>query len=271
MRISFGIHGGAGTWATNNLQRAQLYLNSVADYSINMLAEGAEASEVIVSSLANLENSGIFNAGCGSYPQADGKVRMDAGIMMNNLSAGGIIGLENNLHAINVANDIRIKHDKGEMKSILLHNPCSATSHQDIYKSNLCCKPYRDTVGAVALDINGRIAVGTSTGGIGKEGDAGRIGDSGIMGSGYYAMNKGGAVCTGIGEYFLLTCPAFVTCEYINSGISANLACSKTIKYMENTFKKQDLGGILAIDVYGNVGAAWDSRDMPYAARIARI
>jgi beta-aspartyl-peptidase (threonine type) len=117
------------------------------------------------------------------------------------------------------------------------------------------------TVGAVALDKNGDLAAGTSTGGMTNK-KYGRVGDAPIIGAGTYANNQSCAVsATGWGEYF------------IRLGVARDISAlmeyqAQTVQGAADRVIKQKLqklggdGGIIAIDKYGNIGISFNSEGM---------
>ena len=111
------------------------------------------------------------------------------------------------------------------------------------------------TVGAVALDKNGNIAAGTSTGGLTNK-KYGRIGDSPLIGAGTYANNKTcGVSCTGVGEYFIRTLAAHEVSSLIQyKNTSVKEAIKEVIHNQINNLGGQ--GGIIVLDKDGNI--AWD-------------
>ena len=111
------------------------------------------------------------------------------------------------------------------------------------------------TVGCVALDKNGNIAAGTSTGGLTNK-KYGRIGDSPIIGAGTYANNKTcGVSCTGIGEYFIRTLAAHEVSSLMQyRKYSAKQAIAEVIHNQINNLGGQ--GGMIVLDSKGNI--AWD-------------
>jgi beta-aspartyl-peptidase (threonine type) len=111
-----------------------------------------------------------------------------------------------------------------------------------------------DTVGAVALGDAGRLAAGSSTGGVfGKM--PGRVGDSPVFGAGFYASKAAAVVGTGVGELFLETLASLRCGELIEQGMDPHLACEETVGLLR---QRSDMAaGLLALDVRGRVGVVY--------------
>jgi beta-aspartyl-peptidase (threonine type) len=119
------------------------------------------------------------------------------------------------------------------------------------------------TVGAVALDSFGRLAAATSTGGIMNK-YPGRVGDSPLVGCGFYADEHAAVSCTGYGEDFARLLMARRASELVAHGRSAREAAEEAIAYL--SAKVSGKGGMIVVDHHGNVGYAWNSSHMAYAA-----
>lgn len=111
-----------------------------------------------------------------------------------------------------------------------------------------------DTVGAVALDGDGRLAAGSSTGGVfGKM--PGRVGDSPIFGAGFYASSGIAVVGTGVGELFLETLACARAAALIDDGRSPQDACEEVIELLGRHATTS--AGLLALDADGRLGCAY--------------
>jgi len=117
------------------------------------------------------------------------------------------------------------------------------------------------TVGAVALDIHGNLAAGTSTGGMTNK-KFGRVGDSPIIGAGTYANNETCAIsCTGHGEFFIRSVVAHdISCLIEYKGLSLKEACDFVV--MDKLVKIGGEGGLIAIDKNGNIEMPFNSEGM---------
>lgn len=275
--MSIIVHGGAGSWDKQKLKEAKPHLEESARRGFDVIKQGGSSTKAVVEALTFLENTGFFNAGKGAYPQSDGVQRLDAGIMNSNLEVGGVIGLEGNYHAISMAYRILEQKGLGRRSSILMNGnfirlPTRPHYQQpsQIFPSSMFFPqsgygfPF-DTIGAVALDQNGVLAAGSSTGGVGEKSEPGRIGDAALMGLGYYAQGKGAATTTGQGEDLMKVDMSFLCVEYINQGDDAHKACRKALRYAETILNKNDFGGIIALDTSGQGGIAYNTGDLPYA------
>ena len=118
-----------------------------------------------------------------------------------------------------------------------------------------------DTVGSIAMDKEGNVAAAVSTGGRWLK-MSGRIGDAGLIGSGFYADNKLGAACaTGYGEFIMRLC--LYACDKMKHN-NASLSSTKSISLLTKIFGK-NTGGIITIDKQGEFGISHNSESMPVA------
>jgi len=118
------------------------------------------------------------------------------------------------------------------------------------------------TVGAVALDAQGHLATATSTGGFTNK-HPGRIGDTPLIGTGFYADENAAISCTGYGEDFIRLMIAKRTADFVAKGMNAREAAEAAIALLGT--KATGTGGIIVVDRFGNVGFAWNSDNMAYA------
>lgn len=124
-----------------------------------------------------------------------------------------------------------------------------------------------DTVGAVAYDQEGRIAAGTSTGGIINK-PAGRVGDSPLIGAGLYAdIQSGGCSTTGWGESIIKVLLAKTATDLMAAGQPPEEAARQAIDVLAK--RVGGLGGCILIDRHGRVGLAYNTPRMAYAYRVA--
>ncbi len=118
------------------------------------------------------------------------------------------------------------------------------------------------TVGAVAIGYSGRLAAATSTGGMPNK-YPGRIGDSPLAGSGFYADENAAISCTGHGEDFIRLLIAKRAADGVARGMSAREAAEAAIATLGA--KAEGTGGLIIVDRFANVGFSWNSHNMAYA------
>ncbi len=211
------VHGGAGYKRPRKKSLDTIAESLAAGYAI-LLGNGT-ALDAVVAAITVLENSGNFNAGLGGLLQLDGVQRLDASLMEGKgLKAGAVAGLEG------IRNPVQAARRVMDTSHVLMTNtgarrlarglaPLPKPSKESREKLEGLLRKEKDivalyreyfsTVGAVALDSQGTLAAGTSTGGTYAM-LPGRVGDSPIIGAGTYAENNTGAVsCTGAGEYIM--------------------------------------------------------------------
>jgi beta-aspartyl-peptidase (threonine type) len=112
------------------------------------------------------------------------------------------------------------------------------------------------TVGAAALDMYGNLAAATSTGGIHNK-YPGRVGDSPLVGCGFYADENAAISCTGHGEDFIRLMIAKRAADFVARGDSAQAAAEAAIAVLGA--KAEGKGGLILVDRLGRVGYAWNS------------
>ena len=230
---SFAIHGGAGVIERENLTDEQeaayrASLGAALDAGTGILASGGTAMDAIRAAIVLMEDDPLFNAGRGAVYTWDGQIEHDAAIMDgSDRSAGATTGTTTIRHPILLADAVRRdgRHvflsgegaetfadelPEGEQLETVLPDWFGTErrleSLERLKAENLSAIDVDvkfGTVGAVARDMSGNLAAGTSTGGMtGKR--WGRIGDAPIIGAGTYADNRSCAVsATGHGEYFI--------------------------------------------------------------------
>jgi beta-aspartyl-peptidase (threonine type) len=116
------------------------------------------------------------------------------------------------------------------------------------------------TVGCVALDSNGHLAVATSTGGIFDK-LPGRVGDSPLIGCGTYAGDYGAASCTGQGEAIIRTVLGKSAVDLLKAGVDRQSAAEQAVALLEE--KTGGTGGLILIDRQGKIGYARNTTHMP--------
>ncbi len=240
---SLAIHGGAGTLdpAQMTPERRAAYeadLQRALDAGSKILAEGGAAMDAVKAAVIIMEDSPLFNAGKGAVFTWDGTNELDAAIMDGrDRSAGAIAGVKTVKNPILLADTVRTQSEhvflvgKGAEEFAVskgfavtppeyFATPARREALERLKAQKLSALDVDHkfgTVGAVALDQNGNLAAGTSTGGMtGKR--WGRVGDAPLIGAGTYADNRSCAVsATGWGEYFIRVGVAHEICARLRA------------------------------------------------------
>ncbi len=258
-------HGGAGAKVVTPAQLSCLADALAAGYDV--LKRKGPALDAVEATIRVLEGSGLFNAGTGAHLQLDGARRMDASIMEGrSLRAGAVAGIEHIRHPISAARLVMDKtahvllvgplatrfaaHFKLERQTRLERGPRLPPSQRNAMREAVTATgPQRrmlrlyhkmlgeETVGAVALDAEGNVAAGSSTGGIAFM-LPGRVGDSPLIGCGLYADNEAGAISmTGLGESIIRIAVAKEIADRLAMGASpvtaTRLTLEKLVKRIE--------------------------------------
>ena len=253
------IHGGFfSESSTNNetkVAKQQALLRIVKD-SFDYLKTHT-ALETVVYAVSLLEDDELFNAGIGSQIQADGKIRMSASLMDGStMKMSGVINIEQVKNPVQVA-QILLNYDDKVLGGSGATNFARANGFEQFsteipqrrseYEAKLAATRI-GTVGCVALDMNGKIAVATSTGGKGFE-IPGRISDSATV-AGNYANEFCGVSLTGVGEDIVSGAVAAKIVTRVTDGFTLDKAFEKTF----NELKPFDgFAGAIAIDNKGNI------------------
>jgi L-asparaginase len=274
------IHGGAGSSlkakAAIDTIRKSLY--AVIEDVYTLLLKGASATEAVVKGCQLLEDDTRFNAGTGSVLQSDGQIRMSASLMQGGVQRfSGVINVSRVQNPINLAQflqgspdrvlsdygsaelmrelntppynpltDLRLQEWMHERQDNFEKTMAGVVAEQELVES----EAGRGTIGVVALDTQGRLCVGTSTGGKGFE-RIGRVSDS-AMPAGNYASSHAAVSCTGIGEHIIDECLAARIVVRVTDGLSLVEAMQKT--FQEAKEHQRDFGAI-ALDATGAI--AW--------------
>lgn len=215
------------------------------------------ALETVVFAVSLLEDDALFNAGIGSQIQSDGKIRMSASVMDGiSKKMSGVINIEDVKNPIQVAEklldvDDRILGGEGAIafarKNGFEYFSTEIPQRREEYQHKIKSSG-TGTVGCVALDKEGRIAVATSTGGKGFE-MVGRISDSATV-AGNFANEICGVSCTGVGEDIVSGAVATKIVTRVTDGFSIQDAFTKTFDELKPF---DGFAGAIAIDKKGNI------------------
>jgi beta-aspartyl-peptidase (threonine type) len=258
------VHGGAKEIAPEEEADNRAGLQEAVEAGRAVLQGGGTAVEAVEASIRVLEARPVFNAGYGSTLNHLGEVEMCSGLMDGStLDVGAVGAVRGVRHPISVARRLLPE------KHILLAGEGAFMFARD-HHMEICDpadlitdkqKAEQDTVGAVALDQNGNLAAGTSTGGLSGQ-LKGRMGDSAAPGCGYYADNGIGAVSlSGHGEGIArLAAAAQIIAAIERLGPEAAIA-----KALSQMARVGGDAGAIAIDRHGRVGWWHNSPDFAVA------
>lgn len=253
------IHGGFFSESSTNVETKiakQKALERIVKNSFDYL-KSHSAIETVVFAVSQLEDDELFNAGIGSQIQSDGKIRMSAALMDgSSQKMSGVINIEEVKNPIQVAAtllpfDDRILGGSGATNFARQHGFEKFSTEIPQRKAEYEAKLKSlgtGTVGCVALDKEGKLAVGTSTGGKGFE-IPGRISDSATV-AGNYANELCGVSLTGVGEDIVSNATAAKIVTRITDGFTLEMAFNKTFSELK---PYDGFAGAIAIDNLGNM------------------
>ena len=269
------------------------YLESIRrilEHGREILELGGSALQAVEACATLLEDDPVFNAGCGSVLNENGKVEMDAAIMDGrDLSAGAVAAVDNIANPIQLA---RFVMTESEHVMLIAEGAMRFADHcgmerapenyfytpdrvEQLRQARLKHKMMLDhddteedsedqkygTIGAVARDPLGNLAAATSTGGIVNK-RMGRVGDSPIIGAGVYADNETCAIsATGYGEDFMRSVISKTISDFIYmKDMNAEEATRAGIEYLNRKVKGR--GGVIVIDRDGNCASGFTTKKM---------
>lgn len=259
----------------------------------SVLSRGGTAVEAVEAAVVVLEDDETFDAGRGSFLNSDGKVQLDAMIMEGHtLRAGGVGCVERIKNPIRAAR--RILEDSAhvyfvgegaeryaEEHGIPLIDNRELVIEREVERLRTAKEQVQlqtplefcgdsalsshDTVGAVALDCQGNVAAGTSTGGTLNKAP-GRVGDSSLIGCGCYADNESAAVSTtGWGEAMMKMVIGKRACDSVRAGSDPQQAASESLEEMRRRLKGH--GGMILVAPDGRVGVAHNTPRMAWGLK----
>lgn len=275
------IHGGAGSSlkAKGGIEAVRRSLYQIIEEVYSLLESGVSANEAVVRGCQMLEDDPRFNAGTGSVLQSDGQIRMSASLMDGtSQSFSGVINVSRVKNPIDLAIALQTSPDRvlSDYGAAELARELQIPSYngltelrlqewirerQDNFQRTMAgvvadaelvetSNARRGTIGVVALDTQGFLSVGTSTGGKGFE-RIGRVSDS-AMPAGNYATKYAAVSCTGIGEDIIDECLAARVVVRVTDGLSLKEAMHRS--FAEAQEHKRNFGAI-ALDANGTI--AW--------------
>ena len=297
--IAIVIHGGAGTISRKDMTPEQdkayrVALKQALEAGYAVLKQGGKSLDAVQAAIRVMEDDPLFNAGKGAVFDHEGKNELDAAIMDGTtLKAGAVAGVQHIKNPIDLARLVMDKTphvlliDAGAEEfaksqgMALVPQSYFFTQHRwdELQKALKAEKAGQGgsgkddypgtsghgygTVGAVALDKDGDIAAGTSTGGLTNK-YYGRVGDSPIIGAGTYANTRTcGVSGTGTGEYFIrLGLAKTISDLMLYKGMSVQQAADQLVMHDLVDLGGVDSGGAIAMDHDGNIRMPFNTEGM---------
>jgi len=253
------IHGGffSESNQSNEVKLAkQNSLKAIVKKSYEFLQNNS-AFDTVAYAVSLLEDDELYNAGIGSQIQSDGIIRMSAAIMDGETrKMSGVINIQDVKNPILVAKEL-MKEDDRVLGGSGAKNYATENGFEDFSTEILQRRKEYDeklktggkgTVGAVALDKNGKLAVATSTGGKGFE-IPGRISDSATV-AGNYANQFCAVSCTGVGEDIVSNATSAKIVTRVTDGLTIENAFDRTFEELKEI---DGFAGAIGIDCEGNI------------------
>ncbi len=233
-----------------------------------MLENGLSASNSIEEAIKMVEDNPLYTSvGYGGLPNEKCEVELDAGFMDGNtLSIGALGGIKDFKNPISIARRLseerfniflvgagaeEYAQENGfERKNMLTEESRKAWEKRIEEMKDKTLSPYdgHDTVGMVCIDKNKSLISATSTSGLFMK-KKGRVGDSPLPGSGFYADSQiGGAVATGLGEDIMKGCLSYEVVRLMEEGLHPQQAAEKVVhKFSEKLEKRRGKAGAISV------------------------
>ena len=257
----------------------------------DILKSGGNAEDAVVKAVSEVEDFPYYKSvGYGGLPNEEMEVELDAAYMNGtSLDFGAVGAIKDFANPIEIARRLSVEkannflvgagaekfaHKEGFERKTMLTDRAKIHYQNRVHKlsqEDNELTPYsgHDTVGMVALDQDGLVTVGTSTSGLFMK-KAGRVGDSPVIGSGFYADSDiGGATATGLGEDLMKGMVSYEIVSLIGEGYSPQEACEKVVDKLDKKLKARrgkagDLS-VVAMDKDGNYGVASNIEGFSFA------
>jgi beta-aspartyl-peptidase (threonine type) len=297
LKPSLVIHGGAGNIPDETVEDARSGIRRALEDGWKILSAGGAALDAVEAAIVSLEDDPVFDAGVGSHLNRDGRAQLDA-IMMDGvtLKAGAVAAVERVRNPIRLARLVLEKSDHMMLVAAgaetfaaenglplcapeeLITERARLAWHKRLEETRTpepAAPPEPGTVGAVALDTEGNLVAGTSTGGTYCK-FPGRVGDSSLIGCGCYAdAEAGGVSCTGYGEGIMKIVMAKMAVDLLHdprvlpphrkkpgSATIAQAIADACVRKLQH--RAHAAGGLILLDREGRPAAAFSTPRMAH-------
>lgn len=253
-----------------------------AQAAAQVLSDGGDAMQAAIEGIHRVESDPeVESVGRGGFLNEKGELAMDAAVMDGDtMQTGAVCAVRGFEHPVDIAYAVmtKTKHNilvgtgaeefarkigipESAMEDLITDHAREAWRAAQVQG--------HDTIGAVALDVSGKMVVATSTSGANMK-TCGRVGDSPIIGSGFYVESGvGGAAATGLGEDIMRTCCAFRCVDLMRAGMSAKDAVETVVRTAHETIirhgGKPDCIALVCMNAQGECAAACNHREFAYA------
>jgi beta-aspartyl-peptidase (threonine type) len=273
------LHGGAGNMNFQSVPEPyqdmfKHALDSALRLGLDVLKNDGASIDAVEVVIRCMEDNPLFNAGKGAVFTSEGKNELDASIMTGqDLNAGAVAGVTDIRHPITAARAVMEQSEHvmmaGHGASVFAEQVgLEIVDPSYFYTKNrfesfqkAVAKEKHGTVGCVALDKEGNLCAGTSTGGMTNK-KYGRIGDAPIIGAGTYANNATcGVSATGHGEYFIRWTVAHqisVLMQY--KGYDVETAAREVVE--QTLVEEGGDGGVICLDKFGRAAMITNTSGM---------
>ena len=254
----------------------------LTEKAADMLSNGAKVLDALEAGIHLVESDTSVNTvGRGAYLNANGELELDAAMMDGDtLKMGCVAGVRGFEHPVSIARKVMEETAHSIIVGVGAEEFARKKGIPEVGNEYMIIELSRkaweekkkdghDTVGAVALDSYGSMGVALSTSGANMK-VPGRVGDSPIIGSGFYVDSEvGGAAATGLGEDIMRTCLAFRAVELMRQGRSPQEAAEEVILTAHNRIKRHgiepDNMAIVCMNAAGETGASCNHQGFYYS------
>ena len=235
------MHGGAGHFPQQQTAERLAGCKQAAQVGWRVLEREGTALDAVEAAGVALEDNPLFNAGTGAPLNSAGAIELDAAIMDGRTLASGAVAAVRHVKnpitlARKVLEDGRHVLLVGEGAHRFARESGMAECANEDLKIEAQCQRWQHehgTVGCVTLDAMGRVAAGTSTGGLFNK-LPGRVGDSPLIGCGTYANDVGGVSCTGIGEAIIRIVLGKIAVDFLLESVAPEEAARRAVSLLEH-------------------------------------
>ena len=253
-----------------------------------MLKNHGNAGDAIETAIREVEDFPYYKSvGYGGLPNEEMEVELDAAFMDGDtLDIGAVAAIRDFANPVSIARRLshekvnsllvaegaeKFAHKEGFERKNMLTDRAKAHYRKRVKEMTQTLKPYsgHDTVGMVCLDEQGKMTAATSTSGLFTK-KKGRVGDSPIAGSGFYADSKiGGASATGLGEDLMKGCISYEIVRLMGEGLHPQEACEQAVNRLDRELRERrgeagDLS-LIAMNNQGQWGVATNIEGFSFA------